>query len=186
MITTAGGEDRKESIPGEIQRFIDQAPRRHVSAIGMPTSRHPSSTYFDGLIDQLDSGYYYDYSADLAFDEVVDTASGETRLISDVNLTNALFAEDTMILVEDALDKLITARSQIGALERRAEAKVERSYSEEISTISTQEKEQGFLFQQALAQRVRSELQLKRAVHFHRAEHLSYWQKFLQLVTAHT
>ena len=186
VITTAGGEDKIKTIPDEINRFLGQDPRRHVSAIGMPSGNNTSSVYFDQLINQLGSGYYYDYRADLAFDEVVDTASGETRLISEVNISNSLYAQDTMTLVEDALDKLSSARGHLGALERRAEATIERHYSEELSALSSVEREQNLLSQQALAQRVSSEYKLKRAILFHRAEHTNHWQRFLELVNAHT
>ena len=186
IITTAGGEDEKGEIPDEIERFTDADPRRHVSAIGVPSANHASSTYFDQLIGQLDSGYYYDYSADLNLDDVVDTASGETRLISEVNMSSAFYAKDTLTVVEDALDKLSATRSQLGAFERRAEAILERHYSDELSVLSSLQREDQRSTQDALAQRVSSEFQLKRAVHFQRAEHANHWQRFLELVTAHT
>lgn len=186
IVTTSRGEDNKTIIPDEIERFLGEDPRRRVSAIGMPNGNHTTSSYFSGLMDQYDAGYYHDYSDDLAFDEIVTIASGETRLIPEVNLSNALYAEDTMTLVEDALDKLSTARGQLGALARQSKARVDQYWGDESSLTARSERDDMSSSQHALAERVSSELDLKRAVQYQRAERVNHWRRFLDLVTAHT
>ena len=186
IITTAGGEDNKVTIPDEIERFLNGDPRRRVSAIGMPSGARTTSTYFDGLMDQFDDGYYHDYSDDLAFDELVTVASGETRLISEINLSDTLYAEDTMTLVEDALDKVIAARGQLGALEQRSEAMIDRYLGDESSLAASFERRDVSSSQQALAQRISSEFDLKRAIQYQRAAQSNHWRRFLELVQAHT
>ena len=186
IVTTAGGEDVKTAIPDEIERFLNEDSRRRVSAIGMPSNGRTTSTYFDDLMDQFEDGYYHDYSDDLAFDEIVTVASGETRLISEVNLSDVFYAEDTMTLIERALDKVIAARGQLGALEQRSESMMERYAGEERSLAVSIERGDVSSSQDALAQRVRSEFNLKRAIQYQRAERVNHWQRFLDLVTAHT
>lgn len=186
IVTTARGEDNKTIIPDEIERFLGEDPRRRVSAIGMPNGAHTTSSYFSDLMDQYDAGYYHDYSGDLAFDEIVAVASGETRLIPEVNLSSALYAEDTMTLVEDALDKLSAARGQLGALARQSEARIDQYWDDERSLIARFERDDMSSTQHALAERVSSELDLRRAVQYQRAERVNHWQRFLDLVTAHT
>ena len=180
VITTAKGENNKNTISEEIERFMSTDSRRHVSAVGVPDE----STYFNNLIEQLNSGHYYDYSNDLAFDDIVTAASGETRLIPEVNLSDVFYAEDTMTLVMGALDKVITARGQLGAIEGRLEVTIDRYLGDEISLEANVERGEVQSSQEALAQRINSEFRLKQAIKYQRAEDINHWRRFLDIVNA--
>ena len=186
LVTTAGGEDIKTTIPGEIERFINANPRRHVSAVGVPVNHHTTSTYFDTLIETLDSGTYNDYSDDLQFDDVVSAASGDTRLISSINLSTIFHAEDSMILIDHAIDKLSAARSHLGSLDQRFNANIQQYMGQEYTLEADQEREETAHTQQAFANLISGELQLKQAIQYQKAERINHWQRFIELVELHT
>ena len=117
---------------------------------------------------------------------MVNFASGEERTVSGVNLSNVLYAEDTMALVEDALSKVSAARGQLGALEHGSEAISNRHFANEKSVATSLERGEVFSSQQALVDRIQSEFRLKSAIQYQRAEHTNHWQRFLELVNAHT
>ena len=184
LMASNGGEGVKNGVVNAVEEFVDQSDRNTVSAIGIPEKNKESSDFFINQVVPAGEGVYQNYTSELDMSDYVNSTRSDTRIVSGIDLSSTLRAQESQDVIDHIFEQIIHARSTLGA--HQIALKTHRELeSEKIVQLGAQEARRlDQHFARTLADQAQREISQKRHV-FYQSKALQYFgQQMLRLIEA--